>query len=334
MSEQPVLLLNRSEVIACLAGIDINDLISRTLVAHADKQTVLPAEGYLSWRTPTGAAARSLALYGGVPHAGDLRYGLKVINAAIDNPSRGLDRAGGLGLLFDTVTARPVAIIEVGRISAARTAAYTALSLSTMGPAVVDSVTLIGSGALARAHLTALASVLTLREVQLFDLATDRAEEFAAWITSNVAQVRPVVHQSVQSAVKSSTVVVTLTTADEGYLRYADFAPGTFIANVSLGDLRDDVFTGAESIVVDDLELVRENPRRPLGRLLSAPAPAVQITGTLGEMLAGRIPAVRPRDGIVVSNPFGMGVLDVALIGAVTDAARSLGIGTEVEFTS
>lgn len=51
------------------------------------------------------------------------------------------------------------------------------------------------------------------------------------------------------------------------------------------------------------------------------------LDGTLGQVLGGQRPAIRPGSGFVVSKPFGMAILDVALIDAVHRVALDLGPG-------
>ncbi|MEU6669545.1 hypothetical protein [Streptomyces sp. NPDC046727] len=118
--------------------------------------------------------------------------------------------------------------------------------------------------------------------------------------------------------------------AGEGYLTAAWLRPGTFVAHVSLSDLLPDALLGAQALYVDDVDLVADNPRRVLGTLMRdgrvtarepGPVGGRGINGTLGQVLAGVVPAVRPGPGHVVSNPFGMAVLDVALLGAVHEVA-------------
>ncbi len=123
-------------------------------------------------------------------------------------------------------------------------------------------------------------------------------------------------------------MLVTTTTSDRGWLPAAWLRPGTFIAHVSLDDLLPDVFHGARGLFVDDIGLVRDNPRRVLGRLMRDDG--VTPDGTLGQVLTGRVPAVRPTTGHVVSNPFGMAVLDVGLLDAVHRVARAKGYGHDL----
>jgi len=83
----------------------------------------------------------------------------------------------------------------------------------------------------------------------------------------------------------------------------------------------------AEAVFVDDAALVRDNPRRILGRLM-AEGKIHETVGTLGEVLVGTRQAVRPQDGVVVSNPFGMSILDIALLARVARTAEEAELGS------
>jgi ornithine cyclodeaminase len=212
---EPLRLLTRRDVRECLRAIDVADVVENTLVRHAKGQTVLPAEGYLPWTNSTGAYCRSLAMLGGGRfdsgelHAGDL-YGVKLINAAVSNPARGLERAGGCVLLFDPETARPRVMAEAGLLSALRTAAYTVVSLRRLGSSTWDSVGLVGTGTLARGGVR--------RTGRHHRDHIVRGLHPPEWLSD-----------------------------------------GTFVAHVSLDDLRPEVFTTARAIYVDDLDLVVDN---------------------------------------------------------------------------
>ncbi|MEU3766320.1 ornithine cyclodeaminase [Amycolatopsis keratiniphila] len=91
-----------------------------------------------------------------------------------------------------------------------------------------------------------------------------------------------------------------------------------------------------EAVYVDDVDLVADNPRRPLGRLMAeglfghpdSTGPARPLDGTLGGILTGRHRVDGVASPYVVLNPFGMGVLDVALYAAVSAQARAESLGT------
>ncbi len=342
-------------MLACLAHVDVCEEVTQVLCRHAENRVELPAEGYLPWANGEGAYCRSLAMLGAVDvDGGPPLRGMKLINAATSNPSHGRERAAGLVMLFDPETARPRVLAEAGWLSATRTAAYTMVSLRHLGPERWDATAFLGCGMLARVHIGLLATTYPrVTRVHLYDTDPRRAEELAAWVRARHPHHTVRVAPGTRQAVAAAQVVVTTTTADRGYLPAAWLAPGTFVAHVSLADLLPDAFLTAQGVFVDDVALVADNPRRVLGQLMregritgdhlptdhdspgvgsaltaaSAPTSAMALSGTLGQVLIGERPPVRPTTSHVISNPFGMAVLDVGLLGAVYGAAVRLGLG-------
>ncbi|MFE3323811.1 hypothetical protein [Streptomyces sp. NPDC059176] len=345
MPKESLLFLSRPDVLTCLDTVDPVEVATGVLRDQADGRTEIPAEGYLPWHNSEGAYSRAIAMLGALHRPEGSVYGMKLINASVSNPARGLERAGGLSFVFDPETARPLMIAEAGYLSAMRTAAYTMVSLRTLGPESWDGISLVGTGTLARAHLDLLARTFPdVTNVVVFDLSAERAAEMVSWATQKHPQLTVRTASSAQEAVGANPVTVTLTTSNDPYIPADWISPGSFLAHVSLDDLTEEVFLGAQAVFGDDLDLIEENPRRILGRLLQekkvgrpgspgAPqhGPGRTLNGTLGEVLLGRIPAVRPTNGYVVSNPFGMSILDVGLIDAVHRAATERGIGRRLE---
>jgi ornithine cyclodeaminase len=338
---EELLFLDRHAVRECAARVDLCAVTEGILRQHAEGRTTLPPEGYLPWTNTEGAYCRSLAMLGSVgAQDGDpAAYGVKLINAATSNPAHGLERAAGISMLFDPETARPTVLAEAGWLSAARTAAYTMVSLRHLGPADWDALTVIGCGTLARAHLDLLAAAFPgVAQVHLNDLDRPRARALAGWTHEHHPRLRVRVHEDTEDAVRAAPVLLTTTTTDKGYIPAHWLAAGTFVAHVSLDDLLPDVFATAQAVYVDDVTLVAENPRRVLGRLMEegdvlppshdpSSGTGRVLDGTLGQVLTGAVPGVRPSAGHVVSNPFGMSVLDVGLLAQVRRVAEAEGLG-------
>ncbi|MER7421042.1 ornithine cyclodeaminase [Micromonospora peucetia] len=332
-----VTVLSRADVRNCLRELDPVDVVRATLADHDRGHCLLPAEAYLRWENSHGAYTRSIGMPGAVLSARP-SYGMKVINASVSNPTVGLERAGGIGLCFDAETARVTTIMEAGLLSAVRTAAVTAVGVDAAGYAAASSLTIVGCGAQGRMHAALLRRRLPdLRTVSLFDRSPEAAHRLAA--VHDDGHLELTVHTDAREAVAAGEIVVLTTTADEGYVEPDWLRPGALVVNVSLGDLTDAAFLDAAAVYVDDLDLVAENPRRPLGRLMAAGLVARpddadgtgrRIDATLGGLLTGRYSPLGVATPHIVLNPFGMGVLDVALYAAISAHASRTGVGTPI----
>lgn len=344
-----MLYLPRSEVIACLDGVDAVEVTGETLRQHALGETILPDEAYLGWQTADGHAARSLGMPGAVRIDGGLALGMKVINGSLGNPARGLARSQGLLMMFDPETAYPYAVMECAHISALRTAAVTAVSARALHPEPVGRLAVLGCGTLAQAHLRLLPGVLdALSTITLFDLDPARSAALADALRADpdTAHLTIEVADQARTCVEGADLVLTVTVTTEGYIEAGWLAPGALIAHVSLDDVLPEVVGAAGLVAVDDWGLVSHDDRRLLGRMWRAgllrdpdggyhpdvtPDPsAPQVHTTLGDVLAGRHPGRENPTDIVLSNPFGMSVLDVALGARVARVAQERGLGLRI----
>jgi N-[(2S)-2-amino-2-carboxyethyl]-L-glutamate dehydrogenase len=366
-----ILYLRARDVREALQEVDPVAVIRAVLRRHGAGDTVLPDEAYLPWTTPAGDGARSLNMpaYVGAGEGqgedGMPVAGTKVINGNPGNVRRGLPRASGVTMLFDVATARITCIMEGARISATRTAAVTAAAAGALEGPPVRCLAVIGAGALAAAHLSLLPGRLPqLREVRLFDLDGERAEALrrAAAPDLEARGVRLEVAPSAEGAIRPAQLIVPVTTTTTGYIALDWLQPGAILVNVSLDDPLPEVALGADRLFVDDWPLVRADSRRLLGRMYRAgqiegpDAPAGPpsplrgrglgassggsspteagprvVDGELGQVLAGLRPGrLRERDVILV-NPFGLAIEDVALAAEVHRAATRRGLGLWLE---
>lgn len=330
--------LDRNAVRTCLAEVDVLDVVARTLCSHAEGASALPAEGYLPWSNGTGDYTRAIAMLGAVGSGAETAYGMKLINASVGNPRLGMERAGGLSFLFDPETARPIVMAEAALMSAMRTAGYTMLSARHLGPHAWTVLGIIGCGTLARAHVDLVVRVFPdVTDVHFHDTDPRCAAAFGAWLAAEHPQLHLTAHESAREVAGDAQVLVTLTTSSTPYMPAAWFAAGSLVAHVSLDDLMPDALLAAEALYVDDVGLVRDNPRRILGRLMHEGAVSERGTrpaeggrpldGTLGDILLEHIAPHRPASGYVVSNPFGMAILDVGLLHAVAAVAEERKLG-------
>jgi ornithine cyclodeaminase/alanine dehydrogenase-like protein (mu-crystallin family) len=335
-----ILYLTGADVQAVCDEINPIAVVEEVFRTHGTGESILPSEAYLGWQNDYDESVRSLSMpsyLGG--HFGVA--GTKIINSNPANSVRGLPRASGLTLLFDVETARIQCVMEASYISALRTASVSMLALRLLANPNMRSLCIIGAGAVGKAHLAlAVRTFPTLQCAVLFDVDPQAAKATARTLSGQAAQTIEIeLAKSPKVAVHSADVVIAATTATVSYIPHDWLRPGAVAINVSLDDFLPDVFLKADLLFVDDWTLVREDSRRLLGQLyrqgriagpkqITAPPNARRIDGELGDLVLGRHIGRRTPEEIILVNPFGLAIEDVAFASRVFDIARNRGLGT------
>ena len=330
MRTDRILYLSRVEVARALEAIDVVDTVASALATHARGEAILPTEAHLRWQHDN-ETLRSLSMPAAVEHCA----GVKLINANPANAARRLPRASGLIVLFDLATGRPTCILEGARISCLRTAAVTAIAADLLGSSPIERIAMLGAGALARCHLELLAPRLgDLREVRIHDVDTQRAAALATNVEGAV------ICDSHEQAIRGAELVIAVTTTASGYIKYDWLEPGSLLVNVSLDDPLPEIVVRADKVFVDDWALIAADNRRLLGRMfrggeIRGPQDAAngsrRIDGDLGELLIGTRDGRSLQDEIILVNPFGLALEDIAVAGRVHQRALRLDLGTALE---
>ncbi|EHR53041.1 2,3-diaminopropionate biosynthesis protein SbnB [Saccharomonospora marina XMU15] len=325
MPKPRMLYLARRDVAAvggdnCLLYVDA---LRSALITHAEGNTVQPLKPYL--RVGKGHIAdRIIAM---PAHVGDPGVsGLKWIGSKHDNPLSGRERASALIVLNDPATNYPVAVMEGSLVSAWRTAAVTCLAARHLAREGFTDVALIGCGVIGRTQVTALLQQFPhIHTVHAYDLRRQAAGELAETLGQRV---RVRVADSAEDAVRSGDVVVPCTVTDEPYISLSWLKPGTFLSNVSIMDVHKDVFLGADKVVVDDWDQCNRE-KKIINQLVEEGSFSRQrLHAELGEVLAGTRPGRESDDEIILLNPMGMAVEDIACAAEVYERAKSRGVGT------
>jgi ornithine cyclodeaminase/alanine dehydrogenase-like protein (mu-crystallin family) len=317
-----------ADVIRAMPDLDTRlALAERTLVALvADAE--LPPKIAIHPR-PDGSFAHAMPahLRGPDPGGGADLVGMKWVAGYATNNAVGLPAINALVILNDPGTGLPVAILDGGPITAARTAAVSGVAIRRFGP-VLDRpprATLIGAGVQGRSHLEVIGHVLPGVELVVFDRALERAETLAAEAgrTDGIGSVAVAV--DARAAVGSADVVVTA--ASFGPVRQvmtSDWlTPQALVVPVDYATYCSaEVASGAALFLVDQREQFLAN--RDAGLFDGYPDP----TATLGEALLARTP--RPASGRVVATHLGVGLADLVFADAIVQRAGVLGLGLEL----
>jgi N-[(2S)-2-amino-2-carboxyethyl]-L-glutamate dehydrogenase len=326
-----ILYLNRSDVSS--VGGDRSDLYVRALadalVLHAAGKTLQPLKPYLRVHGKEGHIAdRIIAMPAHVGEPGI--SGMKWIGSKHDNPVRvGLERASAVIVLNDPTTNYPIAILEGSLISAWRTAAVTALAARHLARKNFTDVALIGCGVIGTAQITALLQQFGhITTVHLYDWRREATEALTSRITAEHPQVTVVEADSAEGAVRAGDLVVPCTVTDQPYIEAGWLKRGAFLSNVSIMDVHKDVFLAADKVVVDDWEQSNREKKIINQLVLEGKFSREQLHAELGEILAGSRPGRETDDEVIVLNPMGMAVEDIACAAEVYRRALDEGVGT------
>jgi thiomorpholine-carboxylate dehydrogenase len=233
----------------------------------------------------------------------------KLITLMPGNARRGLPTLLATIVLMDPATGEPLAVMDGTWITALRTAAASAVAADALAPPGPKVVAMLGSGALARSHATALRAVRPVAELRIWSRNPEN-------IARCVADTGGIACASAEEAVRGADIVCTVTSASEPVLHGAWLKPGAFVAAVGAPrptwrELDDAAMRNP--VVADS----REAALRESGDVMLSGTP---VYAEIGEILAGTRP--RPAAGAtVVFKSLGQAVEDAFAARLVYDAA-------------
>jgi len=286
------------------------DLVETVYRMHGAGDSVNPPSFFL--RFPDRPSSRIIALTASI--GGNVRVdGMKWVSSFPGNTASGLPRASAVLILNDHDTGYPFACLESSIISATRTAASAALAADRLsrGRTRPTRVGFIGTGLIARYIHTHLAATgWSFEETGVYDLAADSAAGFRGYLEGSGAKGRITVHDSAESLIRSSDLLVFATVAGEPHIHdpgWFDHAP--LVLHVSLRDLAPEILLASANFVDDVEHCLKAETSPHLAERLTGGRDF--IDGTLDDVLSGRVTV--PADRTVIFSPFGLGVLDLAV---------------------
>ncbi|MGR4882437.1 ornithine cyclodeaminase family protein [Streptomyces sp. LARHCF249] len=297
------------------------------LLTPADAADAL-AQALLGGLDPEGCPQRTaLPVPGGgelllMPAASGTYAGVKIAGVAPGNPARGLPRITGSYLLLDGPTLRPLALLDGAALTALRTPAVSALALRHLAPAGRPlRLVLFGSGPQAYGHLEAILAARELAEVVVVARRPEGAEELAAYART----LGPAARTGTPGDVAGADLVVCCTTAREPLFDGRLVGPGATVVAVGSHEPTaretDTALVRRAAVYVES----RAAALREAGDLLVPEAEGAigpgHITGTLGDLVTGRMPVGGPPSCPQLFKSVGMAWEDLAVAVALFRAA-------------
>jgi ornithine cyclodeaminase/alanine dehydrogenase-like protein (mu-crystallin family) len=222
-------------------------------------------------------------------------YGVKIINIAPNNTALGKPGLFAVYTLFDAATGEPLAQLEGNALTAARTAAASALAASYLARPEAKHLTLVGSGRIAALLAPAYAAVRTLESVTIWSPQQAHANRLLLQLREDarLEGVKLSVCESLENAVRAADMVSCATLASAPLVRGQWLAPGSHLDLIggfapNMREADDACFAGA-SLFVDTDEAAQKS-----GDLLGPLARGVfslhDIRANLGQLCQSKHP--------------------------------------------
>ncbi|MGH9417963.1 MAG: ornithine cyclodeaminase family protein [Terriglobales bacterium] len=290
--------------------------VARRLAAHPAALLEVMAQALMDLsagraRAPARIAAHSpeglLAAMPGFVPASTARasgvLGAKLVTVFPANAARGLPGHQALIALFDGSTGAPLAVLDGEMLTAARTAAVSAVATRTLARPDARILAVLGTGVQARAHLQALPLVRPFTEIRIAGRSSERATALA----QSTPAATPAT--SFEAAVRGADVVCCCTHAPEPILHRPWLSPGAHVNSVGIGGCELDRETLQSGLLAVE-SLTAFSP---------FPAGAFELQGLdptlgveLGAVLAHHSPGRTSPTQITVFKSVGHAVEDVA----------------------
>lgn len=315
MARPSLLVLGRREVQQLL---DLDELIDALAPGFVDL-----SEGRVSVPPHAVAFAGERGLLVDKPGYAAGMLGTKLITLFAGNAGSELPTIQAVIVLFDPDNGAPIALLDGNRITAARTAACSALATRVLAREDAAVLAVLGAGVQARAHLEAIPRVRAIGEIRVASRTSAHAAALADAFGAKAVG-------SFEEAVRGADVICACTDAPAPVIERPWLAPGTHVNSVGVsagGPELDEATMRAGVLVVESRKALAPYPAG--AHELAGIEP--EAVAELGEVIAGRHPGRRSADEITVYKSVGHAMEDAVAAGLVYRRAKAGNVGVELD---
>ncbi|MGH8990466.1 MAG: ornithine cyclodeaminase family protein [Acidimicrobiia bacterium] len=327
-----MLVVNRAETESLLDPDALRRAVAAAMAEVSAGRVAMPARTVVSLTRPEG---HLLAMPAHLPDPGVL--GAKLVSLFPDNRGRGLPTHHAVVVLFDPGTGAPVALIDGESITAARTAAGSALSAELLARPSARVLAILGTGVQARSHALAVVRTRPFEEVRIAGRRPERAAELAGEL-EGLLPCAVAAAGGFAEACAGADVVCATTHSPEPVVRREHLGPGTHVTSVGyhLAGREVDSDTVCDALVVVESRAAVLAPPPSGSRDLLVPIEEGRIGpdhihAELGELVAGTVPIPESGERITLYKSVGVAAQDLAAAALVLERAVAEGLGTTID---
>ncbi|HMQ61518.1 MAG TPA: hypothetical protein PKE06_12670 [Flavilitoribacter sp.] len=302
-------------------------VIEEAVSCMGNEDFAQPVKPYLRYRNLQNRIIAMPAFIGGQINFS----GIKWIASFPGNLEKGEKRAHSVSILNEADTGIPRCMINTPIISGIRTAAVTGAVIKKVmearGTEQKDLIAgMTGFGPIGQMHLEMLQAILgnNLKEVRIFDI---RPFDEVAGAQQTISGGRPV--STFEEASNGVDIFITATVSDKPYFNRPP-KPGSLHLNVSLRDYVPDFMDFVDLMIVDDWdEVCRE--KTDIEMMAIHKGLKKEDTVNLVDVFCNGALNRLDQNEVVMFNPMGMAVFDIAIGAWYYEKAKELAICTILE---
>jgi alanine dehydrogenase len=257
----------------------------------------------------------------------------KLLTVYLDNGAAGLPVHQAAIAVFDPGTGRMLALVDGDLLTAARTAACSALSVRHLARPDARVLAVLGTGPQAREHARFAARVHEFADVRIGGRDTEKTAALAGALATGGLPARAT---TIAGAIADADVICAATSTIEPIVRRGDVRPGTHIASVGyIPDGREvDADLLRDALVVVEHRATSLQPfpagSNDLAELVDRGDLRPERVVEVGDLVAGRHPGREDATQVTVFKSVGVAVQDAAAAATVLAAAEHVGAGVDV----
>jgi ornithine cyclodeaminase/alanine dehydrogenase len=249
----------------------------------------------------------------------------KIISIYPDNPKKGLPTTVAWIVVNDPGTGMLEAMLDGTYLTAVRTGAVSGVAARYLAPQNSKVAAIIGCGGQGRTQAWAIAEVLDLEEMRVFDVWTEGMDRFAEEMGPKLG-LEIVKSENGEDAVKDADVVITATTSKAPVVQREWLgdkvhlgAFGSFYPDNRELDTR---IIGEAKVVVDSMEAIMDEAGDILIPISEGAITADHIHAELGDVVNGVKEGRTPQDRLTVFKSVGIAIQDSSVASLVLNKYR------------
>ncbi len=325
-------LLSKQDVKEVLDMKETIEILEKAFNNLATEQAVMPQ------RTPiTTPDHGGLALFMPAYLKGMAAIGAKIVTVYKNNPTK-YDMPTVLGtiILLDEKTGAPIAVMDGGYLTAMRTGGVAGLATKFLGRNNAKVHTMFGTGGMARAHAWAVDCARDIEKLVLYSIDPIEKRETFRDDLGDIIKGDIALSDDPEKAVADADIVTLITSAKEPIVNGDWFKPGTHINAVgshapTMRELDSDTVVRSK-VICDLVDACKAEAGDFMIPVDEGKWSWEKVHGSLGDVIAGKIPGRENDDEITLFKSVGLAIQDISTAFHVYTKALEKRVGTDFTF--